>query len=35
MNFLSNHWLQATPDFAFLFILALLPGVPEPNRSAF
>jgi len=28
----ANHWLQATRDFALLFILAHLPRVPEPKR---
>jgi hypothetical protein len=27
-----NHWLQATPDCAFLFFLAQWSGVPEPKR---
>ena len=28
----SNHWLQATPGFVSLLILAQWPGVPEPKR---
>jgi hypothetical protein len=27
-----NHWLQATRDFALLFILGHWPRVPEPKR---
>ena len=34
MDSQSNHWLQATPGFTWRFILARLPGVPEPKRSA-
>jgi len=29
---LANHWLQATRDFALLFILAHWSRVPEPKR---
>jgi hypothetical protein len=31
---LSNHWLQARPGYALLFVLAPLPGLPEPKRWA-
>ena len=34
MNASPNHWLQATPGFAWLFIQAHSPGLPEPSRSA-
>ena len=27
-----NYWLQATPDCAFLLLLAHWPGLPEPKR---
>ena len=29
-----NNWLQARPGCAFLFVLALRPGLPEQNRWA-
>ena len=28
----SNHWVQATPDCAMLFIVAQVPGAPDPAR---
>src|SRR5436190_10858439 len=27
----SNHWVQATPDCAFLFFLSQRPGAPDPG----
>ena len=29
-----NNWLQARPGYAFVFVLALRPGLPEPKRWA-
>jgi hypothetical protein len=29
----SNQTLQATPGFAFLFIVAQVPGAPDADRS--
>ena len=29
-----NNWLQARPGFAWLFVLAPRPGLPEPKRWA-
>jgi hypothetical protein len=29
MSHFSNHWLQARPGYALLFVLALGPGLPE------
>ena len=29
-----NHWVQATPDCAFLFFLCQWSGAPDPDRSA-
>ena len=29
-----NHWVQATPGYACLFILRQRAGVPDPGRSA-
>ena len=29
-----NHWLQARPDYALLFVHASRPGLPEPTLSA-
>jgi hypothetical protein len=29
---LSNHWLQARPGCALLFVPAPRPGLPEPKR---
>jgi hypothetical protein len=34
MRTFANNWLQARPGFAFLFVLAPRPGLPEPKRSA-
>jgi len=31
---MPNNWLQARPGFAFLFVQAPRPGLPEPKRSA-
>ena len=31
---MPNHWLQATPGFALLLILARRPDVPEPKHWA-
>ena len=28
----ANNWLQASPGYAFVFGLALRPGLPEPKR---
>jgi hypothetical protein len=28
----SNNWLQARPGFAWLFVLAPWPSLPEPKR---
>jgi hypothetical protein len=28
----SNHWVQATPGFAFLCFLSRRPGAPDPGR---
>ena len=28
-----NHWLQARPGFALLFVLAPRPGLPEPTLA--
>ena len=30
----ADHWLQARPGFAWLFVLAHRPGLPEPKRWA-
>ena len=27
-----NHWVQARPDCAFLFVLSHWPGSPDPDR---
>jgi hypothetical protein len=32
MSSQSNHWLQATREFALKLILAQWPRVPEPKR---
>jgi hypothetical protein len=29
-----NNWVQATPGYALLFVMALLPGAPDSKRSA-
>jgi hypothetical protein len=34
MSHFSNHWLQARPGCALLFVLARGPGLPEPKRWA-
>jgi len=34
MEHKPNHWLQAAPGFALLFVVELWPGLPEPKRSA-
>jgi hypothetical protein len=30
-----NHCVQATPDYALLFVVAQLSGAPEAERSAY
>src|SRR5437867_3427534 len=30
----ANNWVQATPVHAFLFVLAQVPGTPDPRRPA-
>jgi hypothetical protein len=35
MKTAPNHWLQATRDYALLFLLAHWPCVLEPNRLGF
>jgi hypothetical protein len=32
MNHMANYRVQATPDYALLFILAQVPGAPDADR---
>ena len=34
MNIGHNPWVQATPGYAFVFVVGQCPGAPDPDRSA-